>query len=168
MAFTRDRIRAIMANESITAGEKIDQIFALHGQAITDGYVSKQDAEQMKNDAVKAVQIPDPKESDVYKHLDAEFTAYKTKQTARTSDDYKGIKPKFFDQVYDAIDRKEGAKPIAEQIADIKKNYAEYFEEEKAAETANPTFSNGTQGNMPSGGKDSFDNYWGFVPKTKE
>ena len=170
MAFTRDRIQTILSNESITIGEKVDQIFAMHGQTLSDGYISRKEAEAMKQDAVKGVQIPDPKESDVYKALDAEFSAYKTKQAARLSDEYKGVKPKFFDAVYDAVDRKEGAKPITEQIAKIKEEYSEYFveEEEKRAPVANPTFGTPTEGAMPKGGANSFDSYWGFAKNKKE
>ena len=168
MAFTRDRIQTILSNESITIGEKVDQIFAMHGQTITENYVSKKDAETMKSDAVKAVQIPDPKESEVYKRLDAEFTAYKTKQSARTSEDYKGVKPKFFDQVYDAIDRTEGAKPVSEQMEEIRKNYAEYFDAEEEPKGGNPSFSGGTEGGMPKGGQKSFGTYWGFSKNEKE
>ena len=165
MAFTRDRIQTIIANETLTPGEKVDQIFAMHGQTLSD-YVSKADAEKMKEEAVKGVKIPDPKESDVYKALDAEYSAYKAKQSARLSDDYKGVKPKFFDQVYDSIQRGEGAKPITEQMAELKKDFAEYFEAEEEKQL--PTFGTPTEGGMPQGGQKSFDSYWGFAKNKKE
>ena len=166
MAFTRDRIQTIISNETLTPGEKVDQIFAMHGQTLSD-YVSKADAEKMKEDAVKAVKIPDPKESEAYKTLDAEYSAYKAKQSARLSDDYKGVKAKFFDQVYDSIQRGEGAKPITEQMAELKKNYSEYFETEEE-EKKLPTFGSPTEGEMPKGGQKSFDSYWGFTKNKKE
>ena len=160
MAFTRDRIQTILSNETLTLGERVDQIFALHGSTLS-GYVSKQDAEKMRDDAVKAVQMPDPKESDAYKDLTKEFEDYKTKQQARVSDDFKTVKGKFFDQVYDAIDH---SKPVAAQLENLKKEYAEYFEEEKQEEQkpAGPQFSGNTEGDAPKGGNGTFANYWGW------
>lgn len=164
MAFTRDRIQTIISNETLTPGEKVDQIFAMHGQTLSD-YILKKDAEDMKDKAVKEVKIPDPKESDVYKALEAEYAQFKEKQSARNSVEYKEVKPKFFDAVYDAIDRKDGAKPIQEQLAALKQNYAEYFTEEE--KPVAPVFSQKTEGTQPKGEGDSFSNYWGFAKRNK-
>ena len=48
-------------------------------------------------------------------------------QEARGSDDYKDVKGKFFETVYGMVNRGEDAKPVLEQLADIRKNYEEYF-----------------------------------------
>ena len=48
-------------------------------------------------------------------------------QAARTSKDFEGVKPKFFETVYGLVDRGEGAKSLQEQLAGIKEQYEEYF-----------------------------------------
>ena len=131
--FTRKTIAEIMSNDQLTPEERTDQVFSLYGRALDADYITKgaaQAAQTAALDAAKAdwekgVQHPDPKESDVYKALQGEFDAYKAMQTARTSEEYKGIKPKFFEMVYGMIDRKDGAKPVKDQLADIRTNYDE-------------------------------------------
>ena len=48
-------------------------------------------------------------------------------QEAKGSEDYKDVKGKFFDTVYGMVEKGEGAKPVSEQLAEIRKNYEEYF-----------------------------------------
>ncbi|MBQ6121737.1 MAG: hypothetical protein IJI59_08330, partial [Clostridia bacterium] len=69
----------------------------------------------------------DPKESDDYKALQGQFDDYKAMQAARTSKDFEGVKPKFFETVYGLVDRGEGAKSLQEQLAGIREQYEEYF-----------------------------------------
>lgn len=180
--FTRTALRDILSDENLTAEEKAGQIFALHGQAIDTGFVSKKAAETLKSEAVaEALQnapkpdAPDPKESEEYKALQAEFNGYKARQEARRSDDYKGVKGKFFDAVYDRIDRGEKAKPIAEQLADIRKEFEEYFDkidddQPDPPPSPKPQFGAPTQGGAPQGKQQSsFSDGWGFVKnKQKE
>ena len=107
------------------------------------------------------------KESEEYKALQADFDGYKTRQDARTSEDFKGVKAKFFDTVYDRIDRSEGAKPVPEQLAAMKKDYEEYFIAEDPA-PAKPQFGAKPAGSMPKGEEGAvaaFNDAWGFVPK---
>ena len=174
--FTRKTISDIMTNDQLTPEERTDQIFSLYGKAIDDGYVTRSAAkaaqdsalEQAKADWEKSVQHPDPKESDVYKALQGEFAAYKAMQTARTSEEYKGIKPKFFETVYGMIDRADGAKSVKDQLADIRTNYDEYFMPEAAPDPKKPQFGAPTEGAMPKGDEGAvaaFSNAWGFVPK---
>ena len=81
---------------------------------------------------------PDPTRSDAYKALRGEYDAYRARQGARVSADYRDVKPKFFDAVYDLVDRAEGAKPLEEQLADIRGQFEEYFLE-APAEPGRPT-----------------------------
>ena len=174
--FTRKTIAEIMANDQLTPEERTDQVFSLYGRALDADYITKgaaQAAQTAALDAAKAdwekgVTHPDPKESDVYKALQGEFDAYKSMQKARTSEEYKGIKPKFFETVYGMIDRKDGAKPVKDQLADIRTNYDEYFMTDAAPEAKKPQFGAPTQGGMPKGDEGAvaaFTNAWGFVPK---
>ena len=173
--FTRKTISDIMTNEALTPEERTDQVFSLYGRALDDGYVTKSAAKASMDDAIanakaeweKGVTHPDPKESDVYKALQGEFDAYKAMQTARSSEDYKGVKGKFFEQVYGMVDRKDGAKPVKEQLEDIRKNYEEYFDADPQQQKQ-PTFGSPDKGAMPKGDEgavNAFTNAWGFGPK---
>lgn len=133
--FTRKALNEIMANEGLSAEQRTEQVFALYGRALDDGYIAKTAAQQAQQTALesakaeweKGLKTPDPKESDAYKTLAGEFADYKAMQTARASEDYKDVKTKFFETVYGMIDRSQGAKPVADQLAAIKGQYEEYF-----------------------------------------
>lgn len=176
--FTRETISDIVTNDQLTPKERTDQIFSLYGRALDDGYVSKTAAqaaqsaalETAKADWEKSVQHPDPKESDVYKQLQGEFTAYKAMQTARTSADFADVKPKFFEQVYGMIDRADGAKPVTEQLDALRESYEEYFAAPKADPQPKPQFGAPVEGAMPKGEEGAvaeFGKAWGFVPQKK-
>ena len=176
--FTRKALNDIMGNEGLTPEQRTEQVFSLYGRALDDGYIAKTAAQQAQQTALdnakaeweKDVKVPDPKESDAYKQLQGEFDSYKTMQQARTSEDYKGVKGKFFETVYGMVDRKDGAKPVAEQLADIRKGYEEYFEPEQRQQNK-PTFGAPVEGSMPKGDQGAvaaFSQAWGFGPKKKE
>ena len=176
--FTRKALNEIMGNEGLTPEQRTEQVFALYGRALDDGYIAKAAAQQAQETALenaraeweKGLTVPDPKESDAYKQLQGEFDSYKAMQQARTSEDYKGVKGKFFETVYGMVDRKDGAKPVAEQLADIRKGYEEYFEPEQRQQNK-PTFGAPVEGSMPKGDQGAvaaFSQAWGFGPKKKE
>ena len=133
--FTRKALNDILANDQLTPEQKTEQVFALYGRALDDGYIAKAAAklaqdtalEQAKADGEQAQTAPDPKESDEDKALLGDFDAYKAMQAARTSKDFEGVKPKFFETVYGLVDRGEGAKSLQEQLAGIREQYEEYF-----------------------------------------
>ena len=176
--FTRKALNDIMGNEGLTPEQRTEQVFSLYGRALDDGYIAKGAAAQAQQTALdnakveweKGIKVPDPKESDAYKQLQGEFDSYKQMQQARTSEDYKGVKGKFFETVYGMVDRKDGAKPVAEQLADIRKGYEEYFEPEQRQQNK-PTFGAPVEGSMPRGDQGAvaaFSKAWGFVPQKKE
>ena len=175
--FTRKALADVLNGES-TPEEKVDAIYSLYGRAIDDGYVTKAAANAAKQDAIEQAKVealkdapkPDVKESDEYKTLQAEYSAYKTKQEARSSADYAGVKPKFFDAVYDRIDRADGAKPIAEQLQAMRAEYEEFFTPEEPGKDdpkpGKPQFGDETGGGMPGGKKDnSMLDAWGYTKK---
>lgn len=174
--FTRKAVGAILNDENLTAEEKTERLFGLYGQALDDGYTSKSAAqatlnaaiEQAKADALKDVKAPDVKESEDYKQLQASFDAYKEMQKARNSEDFAGVKPKFFETVYTLIDRTEGAKPVADQLKEIQGNYEEYFTTAAKPEEQprTPQFGGNPAGSVPSGKTGpSFADTWGYAPK---
>lgn len=158
--FTRPALDKIMQNADLTPEQRTEQVFALYGRALDDGYISKSAAEDMKTAAVEAAKAgfkaPDP--------VDPKTTAeYKTLLEERDmlraigGDDFAGVKPKFREQVFSMLDRGEKAKAFAEQLADIKVKYEEYFAAEPQEEKKNtPQFSQqaGRSGTNPSSEED--------------
>ena len=173
--FTREALNKIMADESMTPEQRTEAVYGLYGRALDDGYIAKTAAQQAQQTALdnakaeweKGVKAPDPKESDDYKALQGEFASYKQMQTARTSKEYAGIKPKFFETVYGMIDRADGAKPVEEQLKGIRESYEEYFAPDPQP-APKPQFGAPTEGSMPKGDEGAvsgFTNAWGFGPK---
>ena len=174
--FTRKEISKILSDENLTPEERTDQIFSLYGRSLDDGYITKGAAEAAQKAALdtakqaweKEQKPVNVKELPEYIELQNQFDGYKTKQTARTRAEYAEVKPKFFDRVYDLIDRVDGAKPVTEQLADLRKDYEEYFVAQQADQTQKPVFGAKPEGTMPkgeSGAVAEFQNAWGFNPK---
>ena len=173
--FTRKALNDIMANEGLTPEQRTEQVFGLYGRALDDGYIAKTAAQQAQETALtnakaeweKALTTPDPKESDAYKELQGQFDAYKQMQTARSSKEFEGVKGKFFETVYGMVDRKDGAKPVEEQLHGIREQYEEYFET-PAQQQNKPSFGAPTEGSMPkgeTGAVKGFTDAWGFGPR---
>ena len=171
--YTRKAVSTIIGDEALTAEEKTERLFSLYGQALDDGYVSKSAAqaaqnsavEKAKEEALKGYTPPDVKQSEEYKALSGEFESYKAMQTARMSEDFAAVKPKFFETVYNMIDRSGGAKPASEQLSEIQKQFGEFFTEEKPSQPDRPLFGASPEGGAPSGkGGKSFMDTWGFIP----
>lgn len=173
--YTREAVAAILGNEELTPKQKEDKLFALYGQALSEGYISVTEAQTATQNAVKAAQEEweknKPKvnvlETPEYKELQGQFDGYKTRHEARNSADYAGIKPKFFDRVYDLLDHSDGAKPVTEQLADLKKDYEEYFNPADPAPKM-PQFGAKPEGAMPKGEEGAvaaFTTAWGFPKK---
>ena len=147
---TREAIGAILQDGSLDDGARADRLAALFGAALAEGYVEKGAAEASRAAAVQSAveraredlkreyRAPDPRESDEYRALRAEFDAYRARQGARLSPEYRAVKPKFFDAVYDRIDRGEGARPLAEQLAALRGEYEEFFLESERGRPAPP------------------------------
>ena len=173
--FTRKALNDIMNNEGLTPEQRTEQVFGLYGRALDDGYIAKTAAQQAQETALtnarteweKSITTPDPKESDEYKQLQGQFDAYKQMQTARNSKEFEGVKGKFFEQVYGMVDRKDGAKPVEEQLKGIREQYEEYFET-PAQQQNKPSFGAPTEGSMPkgeTGAVKGFTDAWGFGPR---
>lgn len=153
--FTRKALNDIMANEGLTPEQRTEQVFSLYGRALDDGYIAKGAAAQAQETALtnakaeweKSVAKPDPKQSDEYKALESQFNGYKAMQQARSSEEFKRVKDKFFETVYGMIDRKEGAKPVKDQIAEIETQWGEYFNPaQEPAQKNTPQFSQQSRG----------------------
>lgn len=145
--------RSTLKEKGLTE-DQIEFIMSESARSLTD-YTLKSEVQAQIDAAVDAAKTgftPDIKNSEEYKALQGEFDAYKERQTAKASDEFKGVKAKFFDAVYDKIDK---SKPIPEQLTAIKAEYEEFFEPEtdpKQQENANkPTFGGRSEGGMPQG-----------------
>ena len=172
--FTRQALNEIMANEGLTPEQRTEQVFALYGRALDDGYIAKAAAQQAQETAIqsarteweKGVTMPDPTESDAYRALKGEFDAYRAMQAARGSRDFEGVKPKFFETVYGMVDRGDGAKPVQEQLKDIRERYEEYFTPSEP--DRKPRFGAPLEGSMPkgdTGAAKALADAWGFGGK---
>ena len=175
--FTRTEVAKILNNADLTPEQRADEIFSLYGRAIDDGFVTKKAAETAQNAAIEAAKTewesaqtkPDPKESAEYAELQKQFDDFKTKEAARNSCEYKDVKQKFFDEVYSRVDRSEGAKPVSEQLADMRKEFDEFFvPAEPNPAPKFPQFGAQPAGGMPTGAEGAtaaISNVWGFAPK---
>ena len=128
--FTRPAIDKIENNPELTPEQRTEQIFSLFGRALEDGYVSRRDAEEAKNQAVEAAKagfkVPepiDPKTTPEYQEIARERDMLRT----IGGDDFTKVKPKFREQVFGMLDRGEKAQSIADQLNGIRENYEEYF-----------------------------------------
>ena len=170
--FTRKALADILNDEKLSPEERTEQIYSLYGRSVDDGFVSKSAAklaqdnalEQAKAEWEKNLPKPDIKGSEEYKALQSEFDGYKAMQDARSSEDFRDVKPKFFETVYGMIKRGEGTPSVKDQLAEIRKNYDEYF----SAAQPKPSFGSPDKGGMPKGEEGAaaaFSSAWGFVPK---
>lgn len=133
--FTRPKVQEILADENLSLDDRLDKIMSLRGRDLDDGYVSKSSAKADRDSAIekakeeweKDLPKPDPKESEEYKALRTEYSTYKEMQTARASEEFSTVKPKFFETVYGMIDRSDGAKSVTDQLSEIRGSYEEYF-----------------------------------------
>lgn len=143
--FTRGALDKIIRNGELTEEQKTEQLFALYGRALDDGYISKTAAEEQKTAAVEAakagIKIPDPvdvKTTPEYLDLMKE----RDMLCAIGGDDFAQVKPKFREQVFNMLDRGDKAKTIPDQLADIKTKYDEYFAQAEPEQPKNtPQFS---------------------------
>lgn len=174
--FTRKAIAGILNDENLTPEERTDQLFSLYGRSLDDGYITKAAADAAQKAAIETAREqwvkeqpkPNVMESQEYIELQGKFDAYKTKQTARTSAEFAEVKPKFFDRVYDLISREDGAKPVNEQLAELKKEYEEYFTAPQTPPANKPQFGAETKGAIPTGDEGAvaaFSRAWGTPTK---
>ena len=158
--------RSTLTDKGLT-DEQVEFIMGESARKLASDYTLKSEVQAQIDEAVenakKQIPTPDVKASEDYLKLQADFDAYKAKENARHSDDFKGVKDKFFDAVYEKVDM---AKPIPEQITAIKAEYEEYFEEDKPE--SKPTFGAQSSGSMPKGKNDGLFSAWGYDKRFKE
>ena len=147
--------------------EQIDFVMTEGNRSLSKNYVLSSDVQEQINAAVEAAKAEpvNVAETEEYKKLRGEYDDYKAMQTARSSEAYKDVKPKFFEQVYGMVDRGDGAEPVEKQLAGIRENFEEYFSN---AQQKPPAFGAPIQGSMPTGNKGAvqgFKDAWGFGPK---
>ena len=128
--YTRNEVDKIIRNSELTDEQKTEQLFALHGRALDDGYVSKRAAEDAKNQAVDAAKagfkVPDPVDPKTTPEY-MEIVRERDMLRAIGGDDFSKVKPKFRETVFGMLDRSEKAQAVADQLTGIKEKYEEYF-----------------------------------------
>ena len=128
--FTRGALDKIMTNADLTPEQRTEQIFALYGRALDDGFISKSAAEEAKQAAVDAAKAGfkapdpiDPMTTPEYLKLAEERDMLR----AIGGEDFADVKPKFREQVFCMLDRSEKAKTVKDQLSGIREKYEEYF-----------------------------------------
>ena len=135
--YTRNEVDKIIRNSELTDEQKTEQLFALYGRALDDGYVSKRAAEDAKNQAVEAAKagfkVPDPVDPKTTPEY-MEIVKERDMLRAIGGEDFSTVKPKFRETVFGMLDRGEKAAAIADQLTGIKEKYEEYFLSEQPAD----------------------------------
>lgn len=120
--------------------------------------VSREEAKRQVDAAVaEAMEGVDP---EAIARLEAERDMLRT----IGGEDFECVKSKFREQVYALLERGEGAKPVAEQLATLREAYEEYFISDEKAQRL-PRFGGPTRGSMPRGAvgaAEQFRQTWGF------
>lgn len=128
--YTRNEVDKIIRNSELTDEQKTEQLFALHGRALDDGYVSKRAAEDAKAQAVEAAKagfkVPDPVDPKTTPEY-MEIVKERDMLRAIGGDDFSKVKPKFRETVFGMLDRGDKAASVADQLTGIKEKYEEYF-----------------------------------------
>ena len=139
--YTRSEVDKIIRNNELTDEQKTEQLFALHGRALDDGYVSKRAAEDAKNQAVDAAKagfkVPDPIDPKTTPEY-MEILKERDMLRAIGGDDFSKVKPKFRETVFGMLDRGEKAAAVADQLTGIKEKYEEYFMPDEQPEQQKP------------------------------
>lgn len=128
--YTRNEVDKIIRNSELTDEQKTEQLFALHGRALDDGYVSKRAAEDAKNQAVESAKagfkVPDPVDPKTTPEY-MEIVRERDMLRAIGGEDFSTVKPKFRETVFGMLDRGEKAAAVTDQLTGIKEKYEEYF-----------------------------------------
>lgn len=139
--YTRNEVDKIIRNSELTDEQKTEQLFALHGRALDDGYVSKRAAEDAKNQAVEAAKagfkVPDPVDPKTTPEY-MEILKERDMLRAIGGDDFSSVKPKFRETVFGMLDRSEKAAAVADQLTGIREKYEEYFVQAEAQKNDPP------------------------------
>lgn len=162
MAFTRKTLQSYGLSD-----EQIEKIMTLHGTSMAD-FIPKSDV-QAQIEAAKAEAGKDVDISNNAEYL--KVVGERDMLRAIGGKDFESVKPKFKEQVYNMIDRSEGAKALGEQLQNIQKDYEEYFIKKAEAnepQPKTPQFGSADTGRMPSGQeKPTFESLWGFKKSNK-
>lgn len=157
MAFTRKALAGLGLNEDL-----VEKVMTLHGTSMAD-FIPKSELKTKIDEAVADAQkntpVPNIKDSEDYKSLQADFERYKKK--IETSEELKkgGVKEKFIDNVYSLL--AEG-QPASDQLDAIREKYEEYFAD-VSTENGKPQFGAETKGAMPTGKESgTFEEAWGL------
>lgn len=153
--------RKDLESKGLTA-EQIDWIMTESGRALSADYMPKSSLQDEIDKAMKEA----GKGIDIT--TNPEYLAVASERDmlrAINGKEYESIKPKFREQVYNMVSRKEGAEPVEKQLETLKKDYEEYFNPAEEKSTA-PQFGAQVSGSMPKGEtKNTFESLWGIDKK---
>lgn len=156
--------RSDLKDQGLTDAQ-IEYIMTESGRSLASNYIPQSDVQSRIDEAVKAAQPApiDVRTSPEYTELLHERDMLR----AIGGDDFSGVKPKFREQVFGMLQTGEDAKPVSEQLTEIREKYEEYFipQEQPAPK---PQFGSPDKGGMPKGNEgaaEALSKAWGFGPK---
>ena len=141
--------------------DQAEEVLAAHEAAVsaaTEGMVSREDAQKQAEDAVAEAL------AGVDVGAVAKLEAERDMLRAICGEAFEDVKPKFREQVYALLDRGPRARPLEEQLSQIREKYEEYFITAEAAQRPG-RFGGPTRGSMPRGNvgaAEQFSMAWGF------
>ena len=117
-------------------------------EALSSSVPANQAQEQVEKAPAAEAEDIDVKGSDEYRALLEERDMLR----AISGEEFKGVKPKFREQVFGMLDRSEDAPPAERQLEGIRELYEEFFLADSAVEAQQaPCFGASIHGSMPRG-----------------
>ncbi len=140
--------------------EQAEAVLAEHEAALSEALADMLPRAEAKRQLDEALAGVDP---EAVARLEAERDMLRT----IGGEDFAGVKPKFREQVYALLEKGEGAKPLAEQLEELRGKFEEYFISGQRVQRL-PRFGGPTRGSMPRGdmgAAEQFSQAWGFGPR---
>ncbi len=158
--------------------DQVEEVLAAHEAAVSaevSGMVPREEVQRQVDEAVagmvsgeEARRLAEEAVAEALAGVDGEavarLEAERDMLRAICGEAFEDVKPKFREQVYAMLDRDPGAKPVEEQLAQIRKEYEEYFIDGEAAQRP-ARFGGPVRGSMPRGSVGAAEQFrvaWGF------
>ena len=158
--------------------DQVEEVLAAHAAAVSEevsGMVPRDKAQQQVDEAVSGMvpgedarRLAEEAVAEALAGVDGEavarLEAERDMLRAIGGEAFEDVKPKFREQVYAMLDRGPEARPVEEQLAEIREEYEEYFIDGQAAQRLT-RFGGPVRGSMPRGSVGAAEQFrmaWGF------
>ncbi len=158
--------------------DQVEEVLAAHAAAVSEevsGMVPRDEAQRQVDEAVAGMvsgedarRLAEEAVAEALAGVDGEtvarLEAERDMLRAIGGEAFEDVKPKFREQVYAMLDRGPEARPVEEQLAEIREEYEEYFIDGQAAQRLT-RFGGPVRGSMPRGSVGAAEQFrmaWGF------